>query len=466
MTLESTLPLVVIIDDETEILSSIKRCLMRVDAHIESFTSPLLALEFIETNQPAMVISDHRMPSLTGLECLSRIKDMWPSTKRVMLSAYQEFDVISTGFNQDIIDKFIAKPWKNLELIMLVNDAISNQHANTEIIKQNIIGESLVMQTLYENIAVSAGANVPIFIHGETGSGKELVAKACHEAGCRRNGDFIAVNCANFSENLIESQLFGHKKGAFTGAVANQEGLLSQCHGGTLFLDEITTLPLALQAKLLRVIQEREFSPVGQLTMQSFDAQIISASSVHLMEAVNTGDFREDLYYRLNVIPLNIPPLRDREQDVLLLAQHFLKKFSAQQNKQFEHFSKQAQQFIKTFSWPGNIRQLENTIHSLCIMNTGKTIELAMINNLISNIQIKQSSGQKIQPISHQVTDNGQINNAVYANTTSDVLPLELVEKIAIENAIAVAEGNITKAASLLEVNPSTIYRKMQKWQQ
>lgn len=465
MTLHNSLPLVVIIDDEPEILSAIKRCLMRVDAHIESFSSPLLALEFIADHEPVMVISDHRMPHLTGLECLKKIKQLWPDTRRIMLSAYQEFEVISSGFNEEIIEQFISKPWKNIELITLVEDAIAVESRSDTVINQNhIVGESPAMASLFEQIAVSAGANVPIFIHGETGSGKELVAKACHESGCRRGGNFIAVNCANFSDSLIESQLFGHKKGAFTGAISNQEGLLSQCHGGTLFLDEITTLPLPLQAKLLRVIQEREFAPVGQMETQAFDAQIISASSVHLISAVNTGDFREDLYYRLNVIPLNIPPLRERGTDTLLLAQHFLTTFSKQQNKHFEGFTAEAEAFILSFAWPGNVRQLENTVHSLTIMNSGKKIELSMINALINNLNINQTTAAPKVP---SAVNTAATNHATQGSAdASTILPLELVERNAIEHAIEVAQGNITKAASLLEVNPSTIYRKISKWQQ
>lgn len=456
-------PLIIIVDDEREILMALKRTLMQVDVRIESFTSPRLALEFLQDNQPVLIISDQRMPDITGDKLLSEVKQLWPNTKRIMLSAYEDFDSVSAGFNQAIIEKFISKPWKNSELVMLVQDSIGGE--NTSPVKsqlgQSIIGESSKIRQLLDSISIAAGANVPIYIHGETGTGKELVAKACHESGCKREGKFIAVNCANFSETLIESQLYGHKKGAFTGAVSDQEGLFAQSNGGTIFFDEITTLPMSLQAKLLRVIQEREFTALGDNKLMVFDAQIIAASSVKLADAVNNGEFREDLFYRLNVIPLNIPPLRDREQDAYIIAQHFLVKYNQQQQKNFSSFSRDARNFITSYPWPGNVRQLENTVHSVCIMNSGTEISLAMIQPLLAeSLKINESAANKL---------NGSITQSVAAvslppSHNDEIIPLELVEKNAIEHAITKCDGNITKAAALLEVNPSTIYRKIQKW--
>lgn len=456
-------PLVILVDDEHEILAALKRTLMRVDVRIETFTSPRLALAYIKDNQPVLIISDQRMPDITGDKLLSQVKQLWPDTKRIMLSAYEDFDSVSAGFNDAIIEKFISKPWKNSELVMLVQDSINSNNSQPALTKinQTIIGESTPIKQLIENISVAAGANVPIYIHGETGTGKELVAKACHESGCKRDGSFIAVNCANFSETLIESQLFGHKKGAFTGAVTDQEGLLSQSNGGTIFLDEITTLPMPLQAKLLRVIQEREFTALGDTKLMKFDAQIIAASSVKLSDAVNQNEFREDLYYRLNVIPLNLPPLREREQDAFIIAKHFLEKYNQQQQKNFVAFSANARDFIVSYPWPGNVRQLENTIHSACIMNSGKEITLKMIQPLLA----EQLTINQILPSSPSQAMQAPATSAVSKPANNaEIIPLEQVEKNAIEHAIEQCDGNITKAAALLEVNPSTIYRKMQKW--
>jgi len=459
-----TLPLVVIVDDEREILTSIKRCLMRVDVKVIDFSSPRLALEFINDNEPAVIISDQRMPDISGTELLTKVKERWPNSTRIMLSAYQDFDQISDGFNHSIMHRFISKPWNNKELIFLVEDAISTKLEPKKFkpVIASIVGESIAMKTLSSQILVAAGANVPIFIYGETGTGKELVANACHDFGCKKSGKFIAINCANFSETLIESQLYGHKKGSFTGAVSDQEGLLSQSHGGTLFLDEITSLPLGLQAKLLRVLQEREYTAIGDTRVMPFDSQIIAASSVKLSQALQQGEFREDLYYRLNVIPLSIPPLRDREQDILLLARYFLKKFSLQHNKSFKDFSSKAQLFIQECLWPGNVRQLENTIHSVCIMNTGNIVEELMVKSLMADTVTIDVVGTS--PVNESL-NYIQSNKQPEQNAPQAIIPLDQVERNAIEHAVNFCEGNITKAAVLLEVNPSTIYRKIQKWE-
>lgn len=446
------LPLMVIVDDDPEILAAIQRVLMRVDIRIEPFTSPRLAIEFIENNQPSIVLSDQRMPDITGLELLKRVKSLWPNTKRIMLSAYRDFDEISIGFNEKVIEHFIAKPWNNKELLLLVSDCLTaRKQEGIDSLSRKIIGESLPIKQLLAKVEKAAGANVPIFIHGETGTGKELIARACHELGCKRDGEFVAVNCANFSEPLMESQLFGHKKGAFTGAVADQDGIFAQGKNGTLFLDEITTLPLGLQSKLLRVIQERTYTPLGSLEELHFEGQIISASSTSLTAAVSSGEFREDLFYRLNVVPLSIPKLNEREGDILILAEYFLDSFCRQHGKQFSGFEQEAVDFINSYSWPGNVRQLENLIQSVCILFSGNNISLSMLKELIPNSTVQLASKQE--------------NDIADAHTsTSQVMPLQDVEKHAIEQAIEVCEGNVSQAAALLKINPSTLYRKLKSW--
>lgn len=457
------LPLLVIVDDEPEIIAALKRTLMRVDVVIESFTSPRLALEFIKENQPTIVLSDQRMPDISGLTLLKETQKYWPNTKRVMLSAYQDFDKISEGFNDKIIEHFIAKPWNNVEIQLLISDNATSGASPVaeQQLTHHIIGESVEMKVLMDNVAKAAGANAPVFIHGETGTGKELIANACHELGVKRKGPFVAVNCANFSESLIESQLFGHKKGAFTGAIADQEGIFSQGNSGTIFLDEITTLPLNLQSKLLRVIQERNFSPLGSTEVVSFDAQIISASSTGLAEAVNQGEFREDLFYRLNVIPLRIPPLRSRGQDALLLADYFMTKFSQENQKVFEGFDDNAQHFLNSYQWPGNVRQLENLMHSTSVMNDSPLITLDMLKALLTDIDALLDNATS----STAAIQQGNTYQGGAKEQQQEVTPLYLVEKKAIEQAIEQCNGCVTQAAALLEVNPSTLYRKIKNWE-
>ncbi len=444
-------PTLVIIDDEEEILSSIKRALMRMDVNIESFTSPRLALTYIESHKPDLVISDQRMPDMNGIELLTKIKKISPETKRIMLSAFQDFDAVADGFNRGVIQHFLSKPWVNSELQLLVRSNLSNADSLQEedVEHHGMVGEDSTMLILKQQINKAAGANVPIFIHGETGTGKELVAKACHQLGCKNKGKFIAVNCANFSESLIESQLFGHKKGAFTGATSDQLGVFAQGNGGTIFLDEITTLPLNLQSKLLRVLQERVYSPVGSLECLSFDAQVVSASSISLHQAVAIGEFREDLFYRLNVIALTIPALKERNNDVMLLAQHFLKLFNEEQSKSFAGFDDSATKKLLEYEWPGNVRQLENVIHGASIMNTGNLMKGDMLTPFLHNTLANTKNEATI--------DNNNIGQFT-------ALSLEEIEKQAIEKTIEECGGNISKAASLLDVNPSTIYRKLKSW--
>ncbi len=452
-------PLLVLVDDEPEILSAIKRVLMRVDIDVEAFTSPRLASEYVKKNKPLMVISDLQMPDIKGIDFLTLVKNTSPSSRRILMSAFQDFDAVAEGFNQGIIEQFISKPWNNLEFQTLVESAIDGaSKLSIEQNNQGIITNNAKMLPLLADIKLAAGANVPVFIYGETGTGKELVAKACHKKGAKKNGKFIAVNCANFSESLIESQLFGHKKGAFTGAVADQKGVFAQGHEGTIFLDEITTLPLPLQSKLLRVIQERVYTPLGGLEELPFDAQIVSASSTTMLEAVSKGEFREDLYYRLNVISLNIPPLRERGGDVVLLAHHFLEKFSKELNQDVVSFDETAEQVILAYSWPGNVRQLENVIHSACIMHQGKMITSELLKPSLINLGDGANIGMNSPSMPIISSHSAHCND-------ENICPLHQTERYAIEDAIDKCDGCVTKAAVLLEVNPSTLYRKIKSWQ-
>ena len=472
---EKQQPIILLVDDEPDLLSAIKRSLHKIAAKIVCCHSPATALAFTEHTQPDLVISDHRMPQMTGSELLAEIAQQWPQTQRVLLSAYNDFDTVANAFNQGVIHRYINKPWDNDELRFIVVKALEaakspnlpapeqlKQHLNEKQTHfHGMVAEHSAMLTIFDEIRSAATTNVPVFITGETGTGKELIAKACHAESYRRDATFVAMNCANFNEQLMESQLFGHKKGAFTGATSSQEGLFSVCAAGTLFLDEITTIPAQLQAKLLRVIQEREFSPLGSHTQQPFNAQLITASSTTLREAVNAGEFREDLYYRLNVITISLPPLRERGSDITLIANHFLTRLARQEKKPFKRFSQDAEKLVGEFRWPGNIRQLENVIHSIVAMNTGEEITAAMLLKPIKD------------DLSQPNIEHPSISNVTFANTTQNngnsnhpqqIVPLWMVEKNAIEQAIDHCDGNIPKAAVMLEINPSTIYRKLQSW--
>ena len=471
----SALPILLLVDDDINILHALKRALQNTQATIIDFNSPLLALEYCQVNQPDIVISDQHMPNMNGCELLEKIRNRWPNSQRIILSAYQDFDLVSAAFSSGVVEKYICKPWVNKELKFVVNKALSRQVnvAGTPSDEENpplsglinfhgIVAEDETMHELFDSIRHASSTNAPIFITGETGTGKELVAKACHFESYHKDQPFIAVNCANFSENLIESQLFGHTKGAFTGAISNQEGLFSAAKQGSLFLDEITTLSKPLQAKLLRVVQEREFSPLGTNEVLKFHAQIISASSNSISNSVVDGDFREDLYYRLNVITMALPPLRERGGDLVHLASFFLKKYSKIENKHFRKFSRNAIQIICAYDWPGNIRQLENVIHGMVILNSGEQIISEMI---IKSLSTTVKNYSAIQPMSALMStpSNKKMTNEE-SNIDGFIKPLWQVEKHAIEAAISHCQGNIPKAAAMLEVSPSTIYRKKLGW--
>ncbi len=472
----SSLPTLLLVDDDGNILEALKRALHNIDANIIDFQSPIAALEYCQTNQPDVVISDQHMPDMNGCELLEKIKRRWPKSQRIILSAYQDFDLVSAAFSSGVVEKFICKPWVNKELKFVVDKALSrkvnvivtpNDEDNiplTGLINfHGIIAEDEAMHELFDSIRHASSTNAPIFITGETGTGKELVAKACHAESYHKDQPFIAVNCANFTENLIESQLFGHTKGAFTGAISNQEGLFSAAKQGSLFLDEITTLSKPLQAKLLRVVQEREFSPLGTNTVLKFHAQIISASSNSISNAVIEGEFREDLYYRLNVIAMALPPLKDRGGDLVHIASFFLKKYNKIASKHFKKFSRNAIQIICAYDWPGNIRQLENVIHGMVILNSGEQITSEMIIKSLSNTVKNYTAIQPVPPQPAADKTNYHHNPEPIKDNTA-IQPLWQVEKDAIEAAISYCQGNIPKAAAMLEVSPSTIYRKKLDW--
>ena len=458
-------PTILLVDDDKPVLSSLIRCLTRLEVNLVDFTCPQRALDYATNTRPDLVISDQRMPLMRGSELLSQIKALWPDVQTIILSGYSDIEAFSDAINRRIIDRFVSKPWNNNELRMMASAALSEQGLfGFSVDKSTSLGTDFhgmlssnpAMYRLFERITKSARANIPIFISGETGTGKELVARACHAESPRKAQPFIAVNCANFNEHLIESQLFGHKKGAFTGATAEHQGLFAAAQQGTLFLDEVTTLPLPLQAKLLRVIQEREFSPVGSHQTYPFVAQLLTASSTTLADAVERGQFREDLYYRLNVIPLKLPLLRDRGEDVVLMAEYFLQVFARLEQKIFQGFSEPAKLFLRQYHWPGNVRQLENLIHNIVVLTDHKIIESSVLESALDGA-VSVSDNNTPMDQSH----NSEPSESMPAGK---VKPLWQVEKRSIEEAITFCGGNVPRAAALLEVSPSTIYRKQKQW--
>ncbi len=303
------------------------------------------------------------------------------------------------------------------------------------------IGTSRAMQNIYALIEKAAISDAPVFITGESGTGKEICAEMLHFYSDRRNKKFIPFNCASLPQNLVESALFGHIKGAFTGADTARKGVINEAEGGTLFLDEICDMPLDTQTKLLRFTQEYHYRKLGADKIDKANIRLICATNHDPISQIQNKQFREDLYYRLHVIPIEIPPLRERNGDIIDLAYHYLHKYSAQENKKFKSFTDNAKHFILRYSWPGNVRELQNTLRQIVTLHDGMLVTYSMLPKEIhQTAQREQSSFPEI------------------------TLPLWKIEKQAIEKAIHFFDGNIQKAAAMLDISPSTIYRKKQFW--
>jgi two-component system repressor protein LuxO len=467
MATEKQLPLICIIDDERSIGRALMRLFRRLDVRVEAFVDPIEALAWLGKNPVDVIITDQRMPGMSGTELLAALGEEQANATRFILSGYSDFEEITAAFNQGGIHKYISKPWNDEELLFTVESVLSSTSEEFDlplelkpragVRPQRMLGADPAMVKLFEQVRRMATANVPVFIHGETGTGKELVARALHEESFRADKPFIAVNCANFSAELMESQLFGHKKGAFTGADKDRTGLLEAANGGTLFLDEVTTLPMALQSRLLRVLQEREYTPLGSNQVISFDAQVLSASSQRLATAVEDGSFREDLRYRLEVLPLDLPALRQRGRDALVLFDHYLAE--VREDIRFD-FSREFSTFLERYSWPGNVRQLINIANYVATMSDSSNLDLGCLPADVREAYLLSAagSGQGVSRLSQVSSQRAP------AGDSAEVKPMWQLEREAIEAALRACDDNIPRAAAMLELSPSTIYRKMQGW--
>jgi two-component system repressor protein LuxO len=321
----------------------------------------------------------------------------------------------------------------------------------------NIIGSSPIIRDLLTRISRAAHSSANVFITGKSGTGKELCASSVHKQSDQKDGPFIPINCASIPDELMESEIFGHTKGAFTGAISDRKGAISLAEGGTLFLDEIGEMNIRLQAKLLRFLQTGVFQKVGSGKMIKTDIRIICATNRNPLEEIKNKNFREDLYYRLCVIPLHMPSLRRRGHDILELARCFLYKYCAEENKDIKEFSKQAEQTLIEYHWPGNIRQLQNIIRYLVIMEDDKTVTDDML------LQPGCLTTEDMHDVLHETLSQSQQQSHNTADTYTPA-PLWKIEKDHIERTITHCNGNITRAAAVLDVSPSTIYRKRMEW--
>ena len=381
---------ILVVDDEEIVVRSCMRALAGDDREIESASSGAEALARIEDGHYDVMVLDIMMPNVDGLEVLQRVKEAHPGIEIVMVTGLSQVGTAVQSMKLGAFD-YLAKPFDPDELRLVVDRALERSRLLRENVRlraeassryrfENIIGSSPAMQAVYRLIAQCAPTNTTVLVTGESGTGKELVARAIHYNSLRRDKPIVPVDCTSLSENLLESELFGHVKGAFTGAVVAKRGLIEAAHGGTLFLDEIGNIPLSIQAKLLRVIQEREFKPVGDVRTQEANIRLVAATNKDLPAMVAAGTFRDDLFYRINIFPIRVPPLRERREDIPALAFHFLQACSADLGKKVDQISDGAMGVLASHEWPGNVRELENVIHRAAILATDRVVRKAHLS--------------------------------------------------------------------------------------
>jgi DNA-binding NtrC family response regulator len=374
-----------LLDDEANLCRSLSRALQREDLQVDAFTSPADAVDALSRNSYALALVDLLMPGMGGLEFLREVRQLSPDTLVVIMTAYATIQTAVEAMRSGAFD-YLQKPFTNEEARQHVDRALQHFHLlqeNRNLRDQlanrfgmsNIVGVSKPMQEVFRVIERVANSSATILITGESGTGKELIARALHTQSGRSTGPFVAINCGAIPSELLESELFGYEKGAFTGAHNSKKGLVEQADGGTLFLDEISELLPRLQVKLLRVLQERELQRVGGDRTIKVDVRVIAATNADLTERIRTGDFRSDLFYRLNVVSVRIPPLRERVDDILPLAHHLLRKHDGPQH--ITGFDAVTAQVLRRYQWPGNVRELENAIERATLLAKGEEITLS-----------------------------------------------------------------------------------------
>ncbi|UDL07043.1 sigma-54-dependent transcriptional regulator [Marinobacter sp. CA1] len=456
------------------------------------------ALDLLTCETISLLITDVRLPDMSGMDILDHVRSSIPSIPVIVITAFGSVDLVVDAMRRGATD-FLSKPFDKARLEVTVTNILKRQHLQYVVDEyqktferdrfHQMIGASLPMQGVYRIIESCAASKASVFITGESGTGKELCSEALHEESNRSGKPFVAINCAAIPRELIESEVFGHVKGAFTGAASAREGAALRASGGTLFLDEIGEMPMDLQSKLLRFIQSGTFSPVGSSKEIKVDVRFICATNRDPLLEVREGRFREDLYYRLHVIPLHMPPLRERGKDVLQLAGEFLQQYSKDENKSFRDFDACVCDFFMKYSWPGNVRELSNVIRNIVVLNEGATVLRSMLPSTLAQsadgLGSSYNSAQLIYANSSHSnhtpeTDTLETDTVLSSDPLVDmsgsdstdlrrdagtILPLWKEERRIIESAIEKCGGNIPRAAALLEISASTIYRKKQGWE-
>jgi len=432
------------------------------------------AFEFLEAETPDAILLDLQLPDGNGMDILDHVhKHNLPCTV-IIVTANSSMKTAIEAMQKGAAD-FVMKPFNKERLVYTLRHAFERQKLTTIVRTyqeefdrksyDGFIGSSLAMQATYRMIDSAAPSTATIFITGESGTGKELCAEAAHRQSRRSEGPFIAINCGAIPRDLMESEIFGHVKGAYTGALSARDGAAQRADGGTLFLDEICEMDLDLQVKLLRFLQTGTLQKVGDSSPVKVDARIVCATNRDPWAEVEAGRFREDLYYRLHVIPIHLPPLRDRDDDIIELADHFLSRYAGEEGKGFTGFTDEARTRLKRFSWPGNVRQLQNVIRNAVVMNDGDTIDASMLDAPMATAErsvLAPSGGMPSDRLQTQPTGPVQ-ESGLIPFSDKKIRPMWEIERMAIKHAVDMCGGNVQKAAAALEISQSTAYRRLKE---
>jgi len=444
-------PTILVVDDEPGVRSSLSGVLRDEGYSVEAVSSGEQCLERLTRGAVDLILLDVWLPGMDGLATLARLRERQIDAQVVLISGHGNIESAVRAIKLGAFD-FVEKPLSLDKTVLVIRNALhqrrleqENQALRAKVDRtQTMVGESYAMRQLREQVAMAAPTNGRVLIYGENGTGKELVARTIHNLSRRRHHVFVEVNCAAIPEELIESELFGHVKGAFTGAVADRRGKFEAADGGTLFLDEIGDMSLKTQAKVLRVLQEQTLEAVGGNQRIKVDARVLAATNKDLQAEIRAGQFREDLYFRLNVIPIFVPPLRDRQEDIPMLADHFMAEFAREYGRRVKNFDASARAVLQQYPWPGNVRELRNVTERLVIMVPGDRISS-------SDLSFLEPSGlSRSQPVSEPSTERLTLHEA-----------RDRFERDLILRTLAEQQGNMSRTADVLGVERSNLYRKM-----
>lgn len=456
--------LVWVVDDDEAIRFVLERALGRAGYKTESFGSVEAVCNALDSAQPAVLITDIRLPDADGLSVLQALVERDLEVPVIAMTAYSDLDQAVSAFQSGVFD-YLSKPF-DLDQVLAVVDRASAVPVSAPVVEEavearQLIGESTAMQEVFRTIGRLSRSSISVLLTGETGSGKEVVARALHQHSPRSHGPFVAINTAAVPAELLESELFGHEKGSFTGAHARRPGRFEEAAGGTLFLDEIGDMPLPLQTRLLRVLAEGEYYRVGGRDLLRADVRVLTATHQDLQRKIAEGSFREDLYHRLNVITIELPPLRERDEDIALLARHFLHQAAEEMGLEEKYLLPETIRALQQKAWPGNVRQLQNLCQQLCVMAPGEQI---LPEDLPTSLREKDRTGESGEPWSEAL--HNWTRKALFRGQTDLMAEARgELEKIVVDCALEHTGGKRVEAARLLGLGRNTLTRKLKEFE-